>query len=140
MKVEEIMTRTVYFVGANASIRQAAEIMQGSHCGLLPVGTEKRVLGILTDRDIVIRAVADGKDAEHTKVREIMTKNVYACVYDDELETVADEMRQQCVKRLLVENESGKVVGIISRNQLLVNKGIKKVGDSCLHHLLRKMA
>ncbi len=92
--------------------------MRDADTGVLPVGEGDRLVGIVTDRDVALRLVAEGKDPAHTKVREVMTQEV-KYVYDDEdLGHVADNMAEQQVRRLPVVNRAKRVVGVVSLGDL----------------------
>lgn len=118
-KVKSLMTENPVFIGPEASLQKAAEIMQRNDCGMLPVGTDAELLGVITDRDIVIRAVSTGKDPTREKVGYYMTSQVYACNENDFLEDAAQKMRLNKVSRLVVKNKAGKAVGILSFGGLL---------------------
>lgn len=118
-KVKELMTSDPVLITPDASLKDAAAKMENVDCGVLPVGTKDRLDGIITDRDIVIRAIAKGKDPAKEKVRDYMTGKVYACNEEDYLEDAADKMREHKVSRLVVKNKQGKVTGILSFGGIL---------------------
>jgi CBS domain-containing protein len=118
-KVKELMSPYPMVISSDASLQQAAQLMQTIDCGILPVGGLEDVEGVITDRDIVIRAVSQGKDPVKEKVRDYMTSQVYGCNEDDYLEDAAQKMRLYKVSRLIVRNRSGKVVGILSFGGIL---------------------
>jgi len=92
--------------------------MRDEDTGILPVGEGDRLVGIVTDRDVALRLVAEGKDPARTKVREVMTQDVKYVFEDEELGHVADNMAEQQVRRLPVVNRSKRVVGVISLGDL----------------------
>lgn len=139
MEVRKIMHGHPCIVPPDCTIRQAAQKMEEFGCGVLPVGDEKKIIGMVTDRDIVIRALAEGK-SQKTLVKDIMTKKVVACYDDDSLEAATEAMRSNDVSRLLVINHKDKVLGIISFAQLLRNTGNLKESDHVVHHLLKQSA
>jgi CBS domain-containing protein len=113
MRVSEAMTREVRIATPGQSIRDVAKIMADIDAGVLPVGENDRLVGMITDRDIAIRAVAEGKGPD-TPVRDIMSTEV-KYVYDDEdLEHVAKNMGDIQVRRLPVVNRDKRLVGIVS--------------------------
>lgn len=118
-KVKDIMTDKPVFVLPHDSLKQAGQKMQENDCGFLPVGTSAHTLGIITDRDIVVRAVAAGKDINSEQVHDCMTARVYGCNEDDFLEDAAERMRAHKISRLIVRNEEGKVSGILSFGGIL---------------------
>ena len=117
MKISKCMTRDVQLASPTQSIRDAAKMMADIDAGSLPVGQDNRLVGMITDRDIVIRAVAEGKSPE-TLVREVMSQEVLYCFEDQELEEVARNMADIKVRRLPVLNRSKHLVGIVSLGDL----------------------
>ena len=112
-KVSEVMTRDVRLVGPDDTIRQAASIMVDSDIGSLPVAGNDRLIGMITDRDIVLRAVAQGLDAQ-TPVRAVMTDKIQYCFEDEDVTQVAEHMSGLGVRRLPVLSREKRLVGIIS--------------------------
>jgi CBS domain-containing protein len=113
MKVGEIMTRGVEIANPDDTVQQAASRMAELDVGVLPVGENDRLVGMLTDRDIAIRAVAQGRGPD-TKVREAMTPEVRYCFEDEELDDVVDNMGENKVRRLPVMSRDKRLVGIVS--------------------------
>jgi CBS domain-containing protein len=113
-QVKDIMKSRPDFVTPGDTLKKAAEKMKNIDCGVLPVGSESKVEGIITDRDIVIRAVSEGRDPAEEKVNNYMTKKIYFCKETDTVQDAADMMREHDVNRLVVKNDGGKVSGIIS--------------------------
>ena len=113
MKVGEIMTRGAEIASPDDTIQQAASRMAELDVGVLPVGENDRLVGMLTDRDIAIRAVAQGRGPD-TKVREAMTPEVRYCFEDEELDDVVDNMGENKVRRLPVMSRDKRLVGIVS--------------------------
>jgi len=114
MRVSEAMTREVRVASPGQSIREVAKIMAEIDAGAMPVGDNDRLVGMITDRDIAIRGVAQGKGPD-TPVREVMsTETVLYCYEDEELDHVAKNMSQQQVRRLPVVNRDKRLVGIVS--------------------------
>jgi CBS domain-containing protein len=112
MSIRDYMTTEVEVCSPDSTIREAAEMMRQIDVGLLPVGQEE-LMGVITDRDIVIRAVADGSGPD-TPVRDVMTQDVYFCYEDDEVDDVADQMADLQVRRLPVINQDKELVGIVA--------------------------
>jgi len=117
MQVSQVMTREVRIATPGQSIREAAKLMGELDAGSLPVGDNDRLVGMITDRDIAIRAVAAGKDP-NTPVREVMSAEVKYCFEDEELDHVAKNMADIQVRRLPVVNREKRLVGIISLGDL----------------------
>lgn len=114
MRVSDAMTREVRVVAPGQSIREVATIMNEINAGSMPVGDNDRLVGMITDRDIAIRAVAQGKGPD-TLVREVMSsEKVLYCYEDEELDRVAKNMSEEQVRRLPVVNREKRLVGIIS--------------------------
>jgi CBS domain-containing protein len=86
MQVQEIMTRGAEVIDPNTTIRDAARKMRADNIGALPVGENDRLVGMVTDRDIVVRAVAENRSAGNTAVREVMSERVYYCFDNDDVE------------------------------------------------------
>ncbi|HZH42748.1 MAG TPA: CBS domain-containing protein [Lysobacter sp.] len=113
MKISDIMTRDVCLVSPQQSIREAAELMQQHDIGSLPVEDNERLVGMLTDRDIVIRAIARGLGVD-TPVREVMTSDIKFCFDDQDIDEVARNMADLEIRRLPVVNRDKRLVGIVS--------------------------
>ena len=117
MKISKCMTRDVQLASPTQSIRDAAKTMAEIDAGSLPVGQDNRLVGMITDRDIAIRAVAEGKSPD-TPVREVMSQEMLYCFDDQELEEVARNMADIKVRRLPVLNRAKHLVGIVSLGDL----------------------
>ena len=118
MRVSDAMTREVRVANPGQSIREVAKIMDEINAGSMPVGDNDRLVGMITDRDIAIRAVALGKGPD-TPVREVMSsEKVLYCYEDEELAHVAKNMSEEQVRRLPVVNRDKRLVGIVSFGDL----------------------
>lgn len=117
MRVSEAMTRDVRIANAEETIQQAARLMAGLDAGALPVGDNDRLVGMITDRDIALRAVAEGKGPD-TKVREVMNGEVRFCFDDQEIDEVMRDMSDIQVRRVPVLDRSRRLVGILSLGDL----------------------
>ncbi len=113
MQVRELMTRDVRLLGPNDTIRNAARQMRDDDIGSLPIADGDRLVGYITDRDIVVRALAEGRDAD-TPVREVMTERVLYCFEDETIEDVAANMAHNQVRRLPVLTREKRLVGIVA--------------------------
>jgi CBS domain-containing protein len=129
MKVNEAMTRDVRVVSPRQSIRDAAMMMLEIDAGSLPVGENDRLVGMITDRDIAVRAVAHGKDPM-TPVREAMSFEVKYCFDDDDTDEVAHNMGDLQIRRLPVLNRQKRLVGILSLGDLAIRDDGRKAGDA----------
>lgn len=124
MKVKDCMCDEVCCVTPEKTIKDCATLMCNKHIGCVPVcDNSQNVVGLVTDRDIILRAIACNKDAETTPVSEIMTCEVCCCTPDEELKQAEDLMCQNQVKRLPVI-ENNKIVGIITLGDLSANKQV----------------
>ncbi|MDZ4803751.1 MAG: CBS domain-containing protein [Candidatus Eisenbacteria bacterium] len=120
MTVREVMTSHTEMATPDMSLRDAARLMRDCDIGALPVGDKDRLVGMITDRDITIRAVAEGMDVEATQVREAMTSK-FLYVFDDELiESAAQKMADLQVRRLPVLDRSEHLVGILALSDVSI--------------------
>jgi CBS domain-containing protein len=137
MKVADVMTRHVEFIAAEASAQDAAALMGELDVSSLPVGSPEAINGILTDRDLLYRVVAEGKDPRRTRVGEVATRLVFTCRSDDPISTAMDLMASHNIRRLPVMAE-GSVVGWLTLSDLsrrllvdseIVQNGLKTLMD-----------
>jgi CBS domain-containing protein len=118
MKVSDVMTRDVEIASPDDDLQTAAQMMRDIDTGALPVGENDRLVGMITDRDIAVRAVAEGKAPKECRVREVMSGEVHYCFEDEEVAAVADKMAQLQVRRLPVLDRNKRLVGIASLGDL----------------------
>jgi CBS domain-containing protein len=123
MRVSEAMTRDVRVALPEQTIQDAAKMMGDMDAGVLPVREGDRLVGMITDRDIAVRAVALGKGPQ-TPVREVMSPEVMYCFEDDDTDAVARNMADIKVRRLPVVNRDKRLVGIIALGDLAVVEGL----------------
>lgn len=117
MKVRELMTAGPCCCSPDQSIQAVAKMMADHDCGSVPVVESGRVVGIVTDRDLAVRAIAQGMEPD-TEVREVMTASPQCCGEDDEVATVERVMGERQVRRIPVVNADGGCVGIVSQADL----------------------
>ena len=117
MKVSEVMTSDVQTVSADQTAREAASFMLRAEAGSIPVTEGDKVIGIITDRDIAVRGVAEGRGPD-TPVRELMSDGIVCAHEDDDVQDVAKRMSQEQVRRLPVLDHDKKLVGIVSLGDL----------------------
>ena len=137
MQVKDIMTPNAECIQPDDTLEDAAKKMRDLDVGPLPVcGDNDRLAGMITDRDIVIRAVADGKDPKTTTVREAMseTKIIY-CFEDQDVEEAARTMQERQVRRLVVLNRDKRLVGIVSLGDLATETGDRKKAGEVLQDI-----
>jgi CBS domain-containing protein/sporulation protein YlmC with PRC-barrel domain len=123
MQVKEIMTRQVEVIHPEATLWEAAQKMAALDVGPLPVCNGDQLVGMLTDRDITVRAVAKGRDPKTTKVHEVMTPEAIYVFEDQDIGEAAQMMMEQQIRRLVVLNGDKKLVGIVSLGDLAVHTG-----------------
>lgn len=129
MRVSEAMTRDVRVANANETIQDAARIMAEIDAGVVPVGENDRLVGMLTDRDIAVRAIAKGKGPD-TKVSEVMSADVRYCFEDEDTEHVCNSLGDQQIRRIPVLNRDKRLVGILSLGDLAVAGGNGATGET----------
>ncbi len=133
MQVRDAMTRDVRVAAPGQTIRDVAQMMAEIDAGVLPVGENDRLIGMITDRDITVRAVAAGKGPE-TPVRDVMsTEQVLYCFEDDDIDDVAKNMGDVKVRRLPVMDRNKRLVGIISLGDVSTNE--KKVAGKAISEI-----
>jgi CBS domain-containing protein len=118
MQAKELMTGKVQCVAPDTKIPDAAKQMKALDVGFLPVCENDRLVGALTDRDIVLRLIADGKDVKKCKARDAMTDDVFWCYEDLTADEVANYMAEKEVRRVLILNRDKRLVGVISIGDL----------------------
>jgi CBS domain-containing protein len=117
MKVSEVMTRDVQTIRPDQTVREAAGFMLRADAGAIPVAEGDRLLGMITDRDIAVRGVAEGHGPD-TPVRELMTNDMVCARVDDDVEDAATKMSEAQVRRLPVVDEQERLCGIVSLGDL----------------------
>lgn len=129
MKISEAMSRDVRIASPDQTICEAAGIMSEIDAGALPVGENDRLIGMITDRDIAVRAVAQNRPPS-AKVREVMSREVLYCFEDQELEEIAKNMSRAKVRRLPVVSREKRLVGIVSLGDLALAEGAATTGQA----------
>ena len=135
MKISEVMSRNVAVTSQDATLKQAADMMRERKIGFLPVLRNGSVVGVVTDRDIVIRSICDGLDPVATKVRDVMTRSSFQCYDDQVLTDAARIFTFNRVRRLLVFNRDKKLVGLLSLDDLAA----KMSSDRLLGTVVRRV-
>ena len=118
MKVGDLMAKHVEFVEAEATVQEAASLMGELDVSALPIGTAEDLKGVITDRDILYRVVAEGKDPRRTSVLQVATKLVFSCKPEDDLSVAMNLMASQNVRRLPVLDDAQRVAGWITLSDL----------------------
>jgi CBS domain-containing protein len=114
MKIKDIMTKDFEVISSKSNLTEVAKKMQSLDCGVMPVFEGNEIVGIITDRDIVVRAIAQVKDPSQTLAEDIMSKDLCLCSEDDSVEQAVDLMEQKKIKRILVSGSDGNPIGIVS--------------------------
>jgi CBS domain-containing protein len=130
MRVHDVMTRNVECIGPEASLQEAAARMKSLDVGTLPVCENDRLVGMLTDRDITIRATAEGEHPKVIRVRDIMTPDTVYCFDDDLVSEAAELMKENQIRRLIVLNRDKRLVGIVALGDLAVDSDEKLAGKT----------
>jgi CBS domain-containing protein len=113
--ISEIMTRSVTTISPHDSIQRAAQIMDDLNVGAIPVCDEGRLIGMVTDRDITVRATSAGESPEDAKVRDVMSVDVKTCFDDQPVNEVMEQMRDQQIRRIpVLDHETQNLIGIVS--------------------------
>jgi CBS domain-containing protein len=136
MKISECMSTDVEIASPTDSIQDAASRMRSLDVGALPVGENDRLVGMITDRDIALRAVAEGKGPD-TPIREVMSGQIRYCFDDEDVEAVSQQMGEWKVRRMPVLNRSKRLVGIISLGDVSHSDGADGVMSG---HALREIS
>lgn len=129
MKVRDVMTAQVVTARPTDTVQAVARIMSEVDTGAVPVSDNGKVVGIVTDRDIVIRVVAEGAGLD-TAVSEVMSEHIHSCQDDDSVADAARQMADLQMRRLIVYGEDKKLAGIISLGDIAVDFGAKQVGKA----------
>jgi CBS domain-containing protein len=129
MKVRELMTKQPTTVEPNATLGEVATLMKQEDCGSIPVVEAGRLVGIVTDRDIVIRGVAAGVDPKTQRVSKVMSSDPVTIGADDDIDEAEKKMADRQIRRLPVV-EGGKLVGIIVTAQIARAGNERKVGET----------
>src|SRR6266516_5225512 len=135
MQIKDVMTRGVETIRPDASLYEAAQRMRSLDVGPLPVVDDERLFGMLTDRDIVIRAIADGRDPMTTTVAEAMTADVIYCTEDQDVREAARLMEEHQIRRLIVVDRDHRLVGIVSLGDIAITTGDERLAGEALERV-----
>lgn len=120
MKVQDVMTRDPRCVTPETSAREAAQVMKDEDVGIVPVVEGERLIGVVTDRDLALRVVADGRDSSAT-VRDVMSSGrIATCRPDEDLDRVMETMAKEQVRRIPIVDERGSLVGIVAQADVVL--------------------
>src|SRR5262245_61078876 len=135
MRVHEVMTRDVSVIHSDSTLQEAAARMKAQDIGPLPVCEHNRLVGMLTDRDITVRATAAGEDPTAIRVRDVMTPEVVSCFEDQLVSEAALLMQEHQIRRLLVLNRDKRLVGIVSLGDLAVETRDEQLAGATLEQV-----
>jgi CBS domain-containing protein len=132
MEIREIMTRNVEVVAPDASVQTAAQKMKDLDVGSLPVCDGERLLGMITDRDITIRATAAGNNPANTAVGDVMSSGITYCFEDQSVDEATQLMEEQQIRRLPILSREKRLVGIVSLGDVAVDGGSKRMAGEAI--------
>ena len=134
MQVKDIMSKDAKYVAGNTNLCEAAKMMSMLDCGFLPIGDSEKdkLKGVVTDRDMIMRGLAEDCDPKQTTVEEIMTDKVLYCFEDDSPENAAEDMRKQNVYRLIVldNKEDKRLAGVVTLGDIVQGDQEKLAGKT----------
>lgn len=133
-QVKALMSKDVQVIGADQTIQEAAMLMSKGNYGMMPVGENDRMIGAISDRDIVIRAVAQGKDAS-TKVRDVMSPGIFWTYEEDSIDKAAEIMSKHQIRRLPIVNADKRLVGIVALGDFTVESSDIEVAGEALSEI-----
>jgi CBS domain-containing protein len=136
MQLREIMTHDVHAVPPDASLRRAAQEMQACDVGALPVCMGDKLVGIITDRDIATRGVAEGKDPSSCPVSEAMTPELIYCFSDEDVQRAVELMEFKQIRRLpVMDRNTMRLVGIVSLGDLATRRRDERLSGEVLQQV-----
>ncbi|WP_413586598.1 CBS domain-containing protein [Bdellovibrio sp. HCB274] len=135
MKVKDIMRPRADVIDASRTVQEAALMMQKNNYGSLPVSRDDKMVGMITDRDITIRVVADGLDPKTTRVEQCMSQGIHYCFDDEDLAVAAQQMIRSKIRRIPVVNKSKRLVGMLSLGDIATRGQNKNISHDLLSHV-----
>jgi CBS domain-containing protein len=130
MKIQEVMTPDVSYVEPETPILEIARKMREADIGSTPVIEHDRLIGMVTDRDIVVRVIADGRPVQTATARDAMSPGIFYCYDDESVEDVLEKMGDQQIRRLPVVNRDKRLVGVVSLGDLSLTGKRKRAGEA----------
>lgn len=137
MLLREMMTARIEDIPADATLMQAAEKMKRLDIGAIPVRENDRLVGMITDRDIAVRAVAEGRDPKKMHVREAMSRDICFCYEDDTVQSAAKLMKEKQIRRLPVFDRNQRAIGMVSLGDLAVRNQDDRLSGEVLVRVSR---
>jgi CBS domain-containing protein len=135
MKVSDIMTTDFEMIDSTCSLQEVAEKMKLLNVGFLPIREGTRLIGLVTDRDLVIRGLAEGLDSKSTQVKDVISSEIVYCFDDDSVEEAARLMEDNQVRRLVVVDHDQAPVGIVSLGDIAVKSGQEELAGEILERI-----
>lgn len=129
-QIKDIMIPSIKWMSPDSPVSKIAQTMRDMDVGFIPLAENDRMIGMVTDRDITVRAIAAGKNPESTAARDIMTPKTYYCYDDQDIEEVCNNMGEIQVRRLPVVNRDKRLVGIVSLGDLSQSASRPNVGQA----------
>lgn len=133
-KLKDLMSRDVQIISPDGTIKEAAQQMLKGNFGMMPVGENDRMIGTISDRDIAIRAVAEGKDSS-TKVREVMSEGIVWAYEEDSVDDAAKLMGDRQIRRLPIVNADKRLVGIVALGDFAVESADIEIAGEALSEI-----
>lgn len=129
-QIKDVMTPQCEWIAPDKTVNDAAKVMKEKDFGFMPVGENDRLIGMITDRDIVMRTLAEAKDPSVTQIRDVMTPKTYYCYDDQDVEEVCNNMGEIQVRRLPVVNREKRLVGVVSLGDLAQEASRPNIGQT----------
>lgn len=129
-QIKDVMNPNFKWMAPDSPVAQVAQQMRDMDCGFMPLAENDKIIGMVTDRDITVRAIAEGKDPANTPAREIMTAKTYYCYDDQDVEEVCNNLGEIQVRRLPVVNRDKRLVGIVSMGDLAQSASRPNIGQT----------
>ena len=129
MKVKDCMCHEVTYLTPESTVKDCAKLMCNNHIGCIPVcDASKKIVGLVTDRDVILRTIACDKDVSNTPISDIMTCKVCCCGPDEEINEAEKKMSDEQIRRLPVVDENNQIIGIITLGDLCANQNVNTEG------------
>jgi CBS domain-containing protein len=135
MLLRDMMTINIEDISADATLMQAAEKMKLLDIGAIPVRENDRLVGMITDRDIAVRAVAEGRDPKKMPVRDAMSREIWFCYEDQSVESVAKLIEEKQIRRLPIFDRSERAIGMVSLGDLAVRNQDDRLSGEVLERV-----
>jgi CBS domain-containing protein len=140
MQLREVMSKQPEYVSPETPIREVASMMKSKDIGMVLVADKDRLVGTVTDRDIVIRGVTEGRDPNTTRTDEVMTSRAEYCFDDQDVSEAARLMEEKKIRRLAILNRDKRLVGVVSLGDLAVRTGDEEMSGEVMKHVARPAA